>query len=225
MKLVLFPGLGGSHLLFDHQATTIKDIECRELEAAREGETLSHYAQRIAKTFDQSAPFAIGGMSFGGMLSLELARFLPTKAVFLIASTRTDRGIRKSFQALEYASRIVPDSVLRWSIQNIAKNFFERREMLAREDRDRLITMANEFDVELFRPLCEMAAHWQFDSRELSQIKCPIFQIHGDRDPVIPFVDQDQKNCEVVRGGTHLITYTHRDHVNEWIQRNLEAIK
>jgi hypothetical protein len=52
-------------------------------------ESISHYAQRLAAGIDTSRPFVLIGMSFGGMMSIELNRFVRPLKTILISSAAT----------------------------------------------------------------------------------------------------------------------------------------
>ena len=85
--LLLIPGLGVDGRLFLPQRSLDADILTPALPDPLEFESIGHYAWRITRDIEPRENLWIGGMSFGGMLALEAARYLKPRGVFLIAST------------------------------------------------------------------------------------------------------------------------------------------
>ena len=52
-------------------------------------ETLAEYAKRLSAGIDTSKPFALVGVSLGGMVAVELAKILPAEKTVLISSVKT----------------------------------------------------------------------------------------------------------------------------------------
>ena len=88
MKIYAFSGLGTDERIFrqlalDHELIPVKWIN------PLPKEKLSSYAQRLGEQIDQSEPFALLGVSFGGMLVSELVKTLNPEKVILISSAST----------------------------------------------------------------------------------------------------------------------------------------
>ncbi len=52
-------------------------------------ETLLSYSTKLSKLFDTSKPFVVVGLSFGGIVAIELAKLLQPKLIILISSIAT----------------------------------------------------------------------------------------------------------------------------------------
>ncbi|WP_051584663.1 alpha/beta fold hydrolase [Pedobacter jeongneungensis] len=50
-------------------------------------ESLSAYAERLSKVIDNAQPFALVGVSFGGMIAVEIAKILNPVSTIIISST------------------------------------------------------------------------------------------------------------------------------------------
>jgi pimeloyl-ACP methyl ester carboxylesterase len=87
MHIYLLSGLGADHRAFQYlqlspQHTCVHIVYVTPLPK----ETLPQYAVRISTQIDTSKPFAIIGLSFGGILTMELLSFLQPKKTILISS-------------------------------------------------------------------------------------------------------------------------------------------
>ena len=77
MDIYLISGLGADRTIFRNltfsDATNIHYLDWITPNA---NESLKSYALRMAETINQSVPFALVGLSFGGMLATEIANVL-----------------------------------------------------------------------------------------------------------------------------------------------------
>ena len=87
--LFLIPGWGTDWRLWKHQLEAdlgpVEPIVPKWLEPEPR-ELLSNYAARLAKSIDPGRPCYLVGLSFGGMIAVEMAQHLDVKACVLIAS-------------------------------------------------------------------------------------------------------------------------------------------
>jgi pimeloyl-ACP methyl ester carboxylesterase len=72
--LVLLPGLGGDERLFEPQRDAFPDLEVPAWIEPLRGETLAAYAARMAQRVGAGGPLYLGGVSFGAIVALEMAR-------------------------------------------------------------------------------------------------------------------------------------------------------
>ena len=62
-------------------------------------ETLAQYAQRIVQRITAPRPMLVG-LSFGGMVAVEIAKILPVEKVILISSAKTRDELPPSYRFL-----------------------------------------------------------------------------------------------------------------------------
>lgn len=61
-------------------------------------ESLAHYATRIAALIDTSRDFVLVGLSFGGMVAIELSKIIQPKLIILISSIGCREELPPSYQ-------------------------------------------------------------------------------------------------------------------------------
>lgn len=87
MKVYFIPGLGADQRVFRHiRLPDGFEMEPVQWLPPQEHESLVSYAERLATAMDTSKPFAVVGLSFGGMLAAEISHLLHPKVTILIAS-------------------------------------------------------------------------------------------------------------------------------------------
>lgn len=87
MNIYLISGLGANYRAFQHLSFppehTIIHITWID---PLPGESLEHYACRLAEAIDAHEPFVLIGLSFGGMIATEIGKLLSPQKIILISS-------------------------------------------------------------------------------------------------------------------------------------------
>ncbi|MBX3110735.1 MAG: alpha/beta hydrolase [Fimbriimonadaceae bacterium] len=220
-RLVLMPGLGADHRLFVEQTRRFPDAHTCEWITPHPDENLRTYAARWAATQDWEKPTLLVGFAFGAMVALEALEHCPqarasARGVVIISGCRSGAAVSEAFRRQVAMSRMVPHAILRQGLLCFAERFSERDD-LADGHRRLLKDMATEIDIDLFRWSTAACAEWDYRGPvELSK-EVPVFQIHGERDQVVPLVPGDPDT--VLPNAGHLIQFTHAGEVNAYIAR------
>ncbi len=199
--------------MFLPQRPAFPDLEVPVWIPPRPRESLPHYAARLAATWRPDGPFYLGGVSFGGMVALEAARHVCPAGVFLIASARSGRVIRRATRLLERLTRPLPDAALELGRRPTTELMIWRNR-LSRQHRSAFRAMTRAADLSFLRWAARAVLEWHFDG-DADSLGCPIHQIHGTNDPLIPLVRGWPQR--VIPGGAHLINYSHAQEVNEFL--------
>src|SRR3990167_10569628 len=91
-KLYLFSGLGVDERVFQQLDFSRYSPVYIKWIPPQEKETIESYAGRLRKQILESKPILIG-LSFGGMMAIEVAKQIETERVVLIASAKTKNEI------------------------------------------------------------------------------------------------------------------------------------
>lgn len=168
-------------------------------------ETLEAYAMRLAEKIDTSKPFAIAGLSFGGMLATEIAkRYQPVQTI-LISSIPLSDHLPKYFRAAAAIRlhRIVPIGFVKMMARS--KRFFTTEKG---EDKKLLWQIINDSDNNFIRWAMNAILKWKN-----TQLPEPLIHIHGTRDEVLP--SRFTKPTHVIQKAGHLLVLTAPQKVNK----------
>ncbi len=220
LKLIFIPGLATDERLFERQHSAFPDLWVPPWILVRNSEGLADYAARMAEMIinKQAEPFILGGVSLGGMLAYEIARHVKPRAVILIASCRTRRGIRGFFRASGHLWPVVPAGAIKVAkflslpaLQMFGSIMPEHRRLCAR--------MFTESDARHMHWAISAILRWN----PAPLVETPVFQIHGAHDRIIPLkcVEPD----EIIPRGGHLINLTHADEVNAFIKNVIAKVQ
>lgn len=86
--LYLIPGLGADHRVFEF--LDLSEYSCHHISWIQplKDESIEDYAKRLSEQIQSANPILIG-VSFGGMIAIEIAKYFPAEKVILISSART----------------------------------------------------------------------------------------------------------------------------------------
>ena len=175
MKLYMIPGAGTDERMYAPQCDSISElIPVPWLPPLSLTEPIESYARRLAQTIDQTSPYALGGVSLGGMIAQEMAQILNPTALILIASCHTSMALPITHRLAGRLERWLPDwynkSVL-WVLSRIV--------LLVRNPYSRIISqMLATMPPRLVRWQEGAAVTW---AGNLS-FTIPVFHLHGTRD-------------------------------------------
>ena len=232
-RIVLFPGLGANQELFKKQKQEFGDqLLIPDYPVPVKDESLTDYAARWSREFPISesefsrGPVWLGGLSFGGMLAIELAkhfesRGIPVAGVLLISCPRTKDAIAPRFQTQVSALKLMPEGIVRAGMKQMGVAYFSRMESLSPEDTKSLEAMVANLNYGFFLWSAVASARWELTEEELPK-RIPLHQLHGEKDGVIPLPQKHAPLATIVPGGAHLVVYTHAPEVNRWIRERIE---
>lgn len=99
MKIYGISGLGADERVFsflklDHELIPISWIE------PKTNESLENYSLRLSNAIDNSGDIALLGVSFGGLVAIEISKIINPQLTFLVSSAATKYEIRSIYRGL-----------------------------------------------------------------------------------------------------------------------------
>ena len=214
--LILFSGLGADAQVFLPQKIAFPNLIVPDWLSPIAGEGFPAYCARLAAAVDAGRPCFVGGASFGGIVSLEVAKHLNVLGCFLIGSVQGPHQLPRRIRWLRPMAPVVPVIPLSL-LQRFAASTIG---LCRRGGAKHLAGIASQFsnaNVDVLR--WSLQQIWRWNSTNKNVV---VRHIHGDRDRVFPLslVEPD----EVVVGGGHVISMTHGAKVNEFLRTHMEEI-
>ena len=204
MKVYFISGIGGDYRYFTHIQLP-QGYEARYIHwiPTIKNEPLADYALRLATQIDTNEPFALIGLSLGGILSVEIAKRIPPACTILISSIPLSSELPPLYRlagALKLG-RLIPASLVK--IAALTKHSLfpsGNRRLMRRVIRDgdnRFIYWA-------------LNAVLEWKNEVLPQ---PLFHLHGTRDEVFPF--RRTHPTHIIPKGDHMFLMHRHDTVNQ----------
>ena len=91
-ELYIFSGLGADERVFQRLDFSAFSTTFINWIVPKDNETIEHYATRLLDQIKTTKPTLIG-LSFGGLIAVEVAKQIDTEKVILIASAKTNNEI------------------------------------------------------------------------------------------------------------------------------------
>ena len=214
-KIYLIPGLGADTRIYNHiDLKESDDVTCIDWIEPHETDTLATYAQKLIYQYHIQPNSVIIGNSLGGMLAIEMAKFMPVQKVILISSIRTVNEAPWYFPVVRTMPfyRLIPSG---WMIK---MRFLIRLAFgaMTAEDRWLFEDMLKNTSPKFLKWAMGAALNW-----DNNVIPPNVYQISGDRDKVFPY--KKLKAAEIVKGGTHIMIFDKAKQVNKILKRILSA--
>ena len=212
IPVYMMPGLAASTAIFERIKLPEADFEIHllEWEIPLEKESLLDYTKRIAEKILHPNPVLIG-VSFGGILVQEMARFIKVRKVIIISSVKSNLEFPRRFKLgkTTKAYKLIPMSLI-LNLENLAKFSFG-------DTINKRIKLYEKFlsvrDISYLEWAVEQVILW-----DRTVVDENVIHIHGDADDVFPI--KYIKNCIVVKGGTHIMILNKY----KWLNENLPSI-
>jgi pimeloyl-ACP methyl ester carboxylesterase len=188
-----------------------------DLPEVEPGDTLSRYALRLIDATDYQPKDAIGGVSLGGMLALEIARLRGAASISLLASCTHPRYIRLPFHALSQVAPEAPEPLLRAVFGQIPQTL-HRLGMMTEANRQMLAGVMAAFPLRLLRYLPPMIMAWPGCPASV-----PLHRLHSEGDWMIRW-DGQGISGPLVKGRHHLLPVSHPQLCREFLLARLAEL-
>ncbi len=184
MKVYGIGGLGVDERIFSaldlhFEMTPLKWI------SARTEESLTSYATRFAEQIDRTTPFAIIGISFGGMLTLELNKILAPDKIILISSATHKKDIPWLFRFAGKSGilNFIPDKLLKPPTY-LTNYFFGVTESIYKEILKQILA---DTDTHFLRWAMNQIVKWKNEDEPEN-----LTRIHGTADRILKCNDSEK---------------------------------
>lgn len=208
----MMPGLAANSLIFENikLPESTFEIHLLDWEIPLGNETLSSYAERMAKLVKHEKVVLVG-VSFGGVLVQEMARFLDLRKLIIISSIKSNLELPFPMKIAKTtkAYKLVPTSLFQ-NMESLVKLSFGSVVKQRLKLYQKYMSMREK---EYLDWAIEQMVLWNRKEADKN-----VIHIHGDADAVFPI--KNIQDCILVKGGTHIMILTKY----KWLNENLPRI-
>lgn len=208
----LLPGLGANAHAFDKLNFFGYERKGIEWLKPKANEDLPKYAKRLAKQIEDPENSMLCGLSFGGIVAVELAKILPIEKTIIISSVKT----RKEFPNTIKMARALPLHKL-FKANTIGKFqfwYWFPFGKTSNQDKALIKGMVDVMDGPFTDWCANQAVYWKN-----KVVPKNLYHIHGTADRIFPFFHI--KNYYKVKGGTHFMIINRAEEINQYIKEIL----
>lgn len=205
-------GLGADEKIFSNLAINGYELQHIPWLRPQKRETLHHYASRMAEPIKDPNSLLIG-VSFGGMLSIEIAKQIPLKKIFIISSI-------KSVAELPQWMKLVGKMQLNKFLPIRSFKFTEKLDndrlgVSNEEERQMVLAYRRSSDQVYVNWAVNQVLNWKNDWQPEGLV-----HIHGDKDKMFPIKKINAHH--VIKDGTHLMIYNRAKEIARCIEQELQ---
>lgn len=200
----MLPGLANDHTIFSQlNLPDVTIIHIPWIEPQKK-ESIEAYALRLCEYVTTPNPILIG-LSFGGMVAIEIAKHIPSKKIILISSAKGKKEIPFYLRLLGKTrlQHIVPPSFI-LAPTPISYWFFGLKE---KADKQKLIYILQHSSHSIYKWSLNALLLWKNTSTPKNLV-----HIHGTADRILPlrFVNANY----TIKGGGHFMVFSHAQQVS-----------
>ncbi len=213
-KIYIFSGLGADERVFKQlNFSNLEPVFIDWIEPF-ENETLESYAKRISEAITSENPIILG-ISFGGMLAVEISKIRSVKKLFLIATAKTYLELPKVYRILGRLGvlKLIPLKFLKRTTF-VSHYFFGTK---APEDKLLLKAILKDTDPTFLKWALKAIIEWRN-----AIIPSNYLHFHGTNDKIISIKNVAFPH-KIAEGG-HLMTLDHFEELNCLLQKEFNDL-
>jgi pimeloyl-ACP methyl ester carboxylesterase len=211
MKVYFISGLGADARAF--RSLTLPGIEPVHLSwiSPLPGESIEGYAKRMAERIEEPNPIIVG-LSFGGMVSVEIAKQIPVKKLILISSAKGENELPPLFRMGRFlpVHKLVPARISKTA----AALFFKLVGHRSKEQQETLVNMFNSSPEGFVRWAMNAVVHWKNKQHPENLV-----HIHGNTDWLLPY--RYVKADHTINKGGHIMIVNQAKQIDALLQNLL----
>jgi pimeloyl-ACP methyl ester carboxylesterase len=208
--IYLISGLGADYRVF--QNIDFKHFTPVHIQwiAPQENETMKSYATRLTDQIYVQNPIIIG-VSFGGMLAVEISQLIDCKQVIIISSAKTRDDIPLFYRFLMGLGihKLLPISWLKWMNPFTYWMFGIK----TKEEKMLLKGIINDTDPQFLFWAIDAILKW--DNKVIPD---NLVHIHGENDKMLPISSNTKVNFRIKDGG-HLMVYNRAGEIGDLLSK------
>ena len=210
MRLYGISGLGADKRVFKYLTLDCELIPIEWIEP-REGESIEKYSIRFSELINKEEKFGIIGVSFGGLIAVEISKRFKPVLTILISSAETKKELRTIY-------RIIGKSKL---LKLMPQFLFDPPRIIANwvfgaKKKKLLNQILDDTDLKFAKWAVNELANWKNNEN----ITNPKLKIGGTNDKLIPPIRD--KNQRLIEKGEHFMIVDRADEISQIINEEIK---
>ena len=212
MKIFAISGLGAdervfNYLTLDHEIVPIRWI------APRKKETIIAYSKRLIQEYriSEENDYAILGVSFGGLIAIEMSKIVNPKWTILISSIETRTELSSIIKLLGKSKllNLIPKEILKPPL-------FFAQFIFGTDQKKLLKAILKDSDLTFTKWALKELTNWKNETRLPNLIK-----IGGSKDILLP---AKGNNTILIEHGTHFMIVDKAEEISNLLNEKLENV-
>jgi pimeloyl-ACP methyl ester carboxylesterase len=212
--IYLIPGVGANDIIFENLDLPDYEVVHLKWPKHKKNEGLEAYVKKLLPQIKKDTQPILIGMSFGGVVAVELAKLVNPYKVILISSIKTyhERPLKLLFLNSLKFHRLIPGKLvvefrfwMRWFLGKLSTH-----------DLQLIDRMIEDINIEFNEWAVDQVIHWKNE-----EVPANLTHIHGTRDRIFPHFYI--KDAIWIKGGTHFMVVNRAKEISKIIRKELVA--
>ncbi|MFW0717950.1 alpha/beta fold hydrolase [Pedobacter sp. N23S346] len=212
MNAYFISGLGADKRIFSKIKLdqSIKVIHINWIPPLK-NESLSSYAKRLSEIIDVDKPYVLVGVSFGGMIAVEISKILKPLLTIAISSTilSYELPVLYRFAGTLRLIKLIPSGLIKLS-NRFSQNFFFGTKSI--EEKTLLSKIITDTDPKFLKWAIGSILGWR---NTITPDR--LYHIHGTNDKIL--YSKTAKPDFLIQNGTHFMVYQNAKEISELIDK------
>jgi pimeloyl-ACP methyl ester carboxylesterase len=212
-NIYLISGLGADERIFQNlDFGALTPIFIKWITPEKD-ELIQDYALRLTAQIKTEKPIILG-VSFGGMLAIEIAKLIDCQEVIIVSSAKNRKEIPFYYRLLGRTNghKFIPISLFK-SANFLTYWFFGMRK---KREKNLLKSILNDTDKTFLKWAINAIVNWQNET-----IVHNLIHIHGASDRVLPIKNKNELTAIIPNGG-HLMVFNKASELNKILREILD---
>ncbi len=211
MKIYGLSGLGADERVFDYLKLDHEFVSIDWIEPLK-NESIVDFSKRLLYVIDTSKKFCLLGVSFGGLIAVEISKILNPTLTFLISSIETKHDLPLFLRWIGNSNltKLIPVQLFD-PPRRITHYFFGTKQTKL------LNNILDDVDLNFAKWAISELLNWQNESRSKSVIK-----INGTDDKLIPPIGNSK--MKLIKGGSHFMIVDRAQEISDIINRSIKSL-
>jgi len=209
MKIYALGGLGADKRTFNYITLNNHQLVCLDWLIPANEETIESYAQRMCDLIDKDEPFAVLGVSFGGMIMTEVSKLCNAEHTILISSVCKSSELRWIYRAAGKFNldKIIPYKLIVGSTRLVHYLFGVK----LMRDKELLKAIMEDMDPAFISWAISVIVRWK------NEVAIDAVRIHGEKDRVLPV--NNKETDHLFKGAGHFIIVNEAENISKIIDQ------
>ncbi len=210
MKLYGLSGLGADKRVFKYLNLECELVPIEWINPIK-NEGIKDYAHRLSNCINEQEPFGIIGVSFGGLIAVEMSKIISPKLTILISSAETRNELRGIYKIISKAK----------FLQLIPSFLFNPPRFLAHwvfgaKYKKLLNEILDDTDLKFAKWAVQELVGW----KNIERLNNPLLKIGGSKDKLIPSKNDDV----IIKDGQHFMIVDEASKISNEINKVLRKL-
>lgn len=208
-NIFFFSGLGADERVFQYLDLSFCNPVFIKWNLPVKNESIENYALRLTEQIKDKNPILIG-VSFGGMIAVEVSKLIKTEKVIIISSAKTKREIPMyyKFAGKIHVHKIIPTSLFQ-KFKSINQFLFG---INTQPEKELLNNIISETNPDFLIWAIDKIVNWQNET-----IAENLIHIHGTKDKILPY--KYVNPGYTIQNGEHLMIIKQVAEINKLIKK------